>query len=386
MKKIKISILCSLIIFCLMPVNITATVANKNHKITPMIEAETFYIAGLTDEGKIIIAGKDYEEMQKAVDDLTGVTQISISYNGLAALKSDGTVSVKMWHSGDYGQYEAENWSDIVQISISDYYIIGLKSDGTVVSTKPPSFCDYGQSEVSDWKDIVQISTFDDLAVGLKSDGTVVCAGKSEEIYQSKMSTWNDITQVEVNFSTIFGLKANGSIVITGGNRYFDDLDTWRNIVSIDVNPYHVIGIKKDGSVVIDGLCTSEDTGELFDYCKIDCYEIEKWTNIISVASAMGYAKMHYVGLKSDGTVVLGGKDSTGACEGVEEWDLISETPIGDLDGDKAVGITDIVAMAKFVHNRVPLTEETFAAADLNADNTVNAIDLSIMKWLLVKG
>jgi hypothetical protein len=72
----------------------------------------------------------------------------------------------------------------------------------------------------------------------------------------------------------------------------------------------------------------------------------------------------------------------------------ISEIPVkptpgaagsGDLDGDGKISITDIIAVAKIVHNQVPLTEETFAVADISGDNTVNAIDLSIIKYLLLK-
>jgi hypothetical protein len=379
-KAIQI-LLCPLIIFCLMPVNITAA-----NKITPMIETEGACSAGLTDEGKILIAGENYEERQKIVDDLTGVMQISISGRGLAALKSDGTVFVEIWKDwNEYGQSEAENWNDIVQISMDEFYVIGLKSNGTVVSTKPPASFDFGQSEVSDWKDIVQISTGYDAAVGLKSDGTVVCVGKYEDDYNAEMSTWTDIVQIITsNYpSPIVGIKSNSSIVAAWGgytptNEYYNELSNWTDIVSAEVTPYHIIGVKKDGSVIMAGYGydPSPDDCEPEGCCDYsNCYDREKWTDIISVKG--------YMGLKSDGTLVCCDESEYGQYD-VEDWDLISEPTVGDLDGDKAVGITDLVTMAKFVHNRVPLTEETFATADLNADNTVNAIDLSILKWLMI--
>ncbi|MDR0983603.1 MAG: leucine-rich repeat protein, partial [Ruminococcus sp.] len=56
----------------------------------------------------------------------------------------------------------------------------------------------------------------------------------------------------------------------------------------------------------------------------------------------------------------------------------------GDLDGDGEIGITDIIAVAKLIHNQISLTEDAFAAADINSDNAVNAIDLSIVKYLLL--
>ncbi|MDR0918036.1 MAG: hypothetical protein LBM93_02110, partial [Oscillospiraceae bacterium] len=326
-KKLISLFCCLFIILTVIPINANTAEypANSSNFASPMIETGILYSAGLTEDGNILFAGEDAEERQKLVDDLTEITQISTTDEGIAALKSDGTVSVIFWYSSwDEGQSEAENWSDIIQISFNNWYIVGLKSDGTVVSTKPPFLYDYGQSEVSDWEDIVQVSAESDITIGLKSDGTVVCAGKYEDNYRNEMSTWNDITQVKMNFSTIFGLKSDGSVVTIGSTGY-DNVGTWRDIFSIDVNPYHVIGIKKDGSLVIDGLCRSEDTGELIKDCEVNCYEIKKWTDIVSVTSAMYCDEMHYVGLKSDGTVVLGGKDSDGACTGIENWDLTPE-------------------------------------------------------------
>jgi hypothetical protein len=372
-----------------MPVNITA-VTNENHKITPMIKANLNYTAGLTDEGKIVIAGKNSEERQKIVDDLTDVVQIDITYNGLAALKSDGTVAVRFWNQvEDYGQSEAENWSDIVQISFSDIYIGGLKSDGTIVYAG--KYKDEYKTDISTWTDITQVSAYG-LIIGLKSDGTVTITGDNAygyDKYIAEMSTWTDIVQIITSGLPIVGIKSDGSVVTAWGNDasaavHYEDIPTWTDIVSVEVNNWHVIGIKKDGNVVMDGKNWDIYEPQICCY-STDCYEIEKWTDIISITSAMIDGEMHYIGLKSDGTVILGGGDPIGACAGVEDWDLISEPQVGDLDGDKAVGITDLVTMAKFVHNRVPLTEETFATADLNADNTVNAIDLSILKWLMMK-
>ncbi|MDR0919561.1 MAG: dockerin type I domain-containing protein [Oscillospiraceae bacterium] len=58
---------------------------------------------------------------------------------------------------------------------------------------------------------------------------------------------------------------------------------------------------------------------------------------------------------------------------------------MGDLAGDNAVGITDIVITAKILCNQIPYIKSLFAAADLNADNVINAVDLAIMKYLVLK-
>jgi hypothetical protein len=57
----------------------------------------------------------------------------------------------------------------------------------------------------------------------------------------------------------------------------------------------------------------------------------------------------------------------------------------GDIDRGGDVDMTDIVIVGKVVHSRGSVTSDLLAAADLNADSTVNAIDLAIIKYLLLK-
>jgi hypothetical protein len=75
---------------------------------------------------------------------------------------------------------------------------------------------------------------------------------------------------------------------------------------------YHTVGLKSDGSVVALGLNTSEQ-------CNVG-----SWQNIIQVAAG-GY---HTVGLKSDGTVVAVGENSYGQCS-VGNWTDIIQVAVG---------------------------------------------------------
>jgi hypothetical protein len=56
----------------------------------------------------------------------------------------------------------------------------------------------------------------------------------------------------------------------------------------------------------------------------------------------------------------------------------------GDLDASGAVGMTDIVILAKIVHTRGTVSEELFSNADLSDDGVVNSIDLAILKSMLI--
>jgi alpha-tubulin suppressor-like RCC1 family protein len=67
----------------------------------------------------------------------------------------------------------------------------------------------------------------------------------------------------------------------------------------------HTIGLKSDGTVVSAG---NDSSGQ----CDVD-----GWMDIIKVAA--GYD--HTVGLKSDGTVVAVGNNEYGQCD-ISNWDL----------------------------------------------------------------
>ena len=54
----------------------------------------------------------------------------------------------------DYGQFEAEDWTDIIAIECGDRFVIGLKSDGTVAAAGDN---EYGQKNVRTWTNIVAI-------------------------------------------------------------------------------------------------------------------------------------------------------------------------------------------------------------------------------------
>ena len=75
---------------------------------------------------------------------------------------------------------------------------------------------------------------------------------------------------------------------------------------------YHTVGLKSDGTVVAVGLNTSEQC------------DVGSWENIIQVAA--GYR--HTVGLKSDGTVVAVGDNYFGQCD-VDEWADIDQVTAG---------------------------------------------------------
>jgi hypothetical protein len=57
----------------------------------------------------------------------------------------------------------------------------------------------------------------------------------------------------------------------------------------------------------------------------------------------------------------------------------------GDIDDNKVLGITDLVIVSKAAIGRGSVSVELISAADLNDDGVINAVDISIVKYLLFR-
>lgn len=161
---------------------------------------------------------------------------------------------------------------------------------------------------------------------GLKVNGTVVTTqkGKSGEIDTSR---WKNIKKLVKSSYGLLGLKTDGTVVYTStDNRYPQrhNLSSWKDIISVTAKSAF-IGLKSDGTVLVDfpdTLIKGEDEWGRYDEkwvsSKERLIELEKvteWKGIISICD-----NSHSVfGLKSDGTVC-----STGGYDTSEWKDIIS--------------------------------------------------------------
>ncbi|MBR6696276.1 MAG: TIR domain-containing protein [Oscillospiraceae bacterium] len=234
-----------------------------------------------------------YDEAKKCYFNKMNKTAVSLGFNHIVGLKSDGTVIAKSYNyyidetvirkSNEEGECNVKSWKDITSVSASYGHTVGLKSDGTVVATGEESYFD----GVSDWTDIVSIYAEIGHTVGLKSDGTVVVTSSA---MNDEVSSWTDIVAVSVDSDHLVGLKSDGTVVATGEESYFDGVSDWTDIVAVSAGAYHTVGLKSDGTVVAIGY---NEYG--YDQCNVS-----DWTDIVAVSAGYGYT----LGLKSDGTVV----------------------------------------------------------------------------------
>ena len=209
----------------------------------------------------------------------------------------------------------------------NDRVVYGLKADGTVVAA---GWGGVLKDNVSGWHNIVAITTSGFHTVGLKSDGTVAAVGNNYD-GECDVTEWKDIVAIAVEFKYTVGLKADGTVVAVGrkdddGQAQFNVSD-WRRITAIAAGRYHTVGLRSDGTVTArmitgtffilsDDKKTNHDVGQC---------NVSDWTDIIAIAAN----NSHTVGLRSDGTVVAVGDNSSGQCN-VSDW-----TDVAEIAADK---------------------------------------------------
>ena len=145
------------------------------------------------------------------------------------------------------------------------------------------------------------------IVAGLRTNGTVnvqyattpMFSRFSTEQKIDRIRSWTDIVQIAVSDLGVFGLKSDGTVVhtiedydynndgssfnIDISKKIISDLDNWRDIVQIETGARettlgrraigHVVGLKSDGTAVATGDNTSSqcDVGSFRDVSKIYC-------------------------------------------------------------------------------------------------------------------
>lgn len=290
---------------------------------------------------------------------------MSVERDYVIAVKTDGTVAYTA--DDEYKHATISKWTNIVAVSSHDYDLIcGLKADGTVISSLGYEWTIGGTSyDISDWTDIIAISVDYDNVIGLKSDGTVVSANNK----YVNFSQWNDIVSISCDNQFTIGLKSDGTVM--AANNVMDpdvenylDLSDMTNCTAIlpshipiddlEKQFYDVIGIKQDGTVVVSSNSDEFDYSDILmwtDISNISCYfncefndtyfksvieaaglkydgtvvttgmdvDVSTWTDIVAVfispATTMSNdngtitSNAAVIGLKSDGTIVIAGKE-----------------------------------------------------------------------------
>lgn len=269
---------------------------------------------GMIRHGKVYLAGNDEYLWKDKLDSWNDIISISVKGDFVAGLKDNGTVVI----AGKIPEYyvSTKTWSDIIAVSTGQQYIIGLKSDGTLVAQGHNGD---GQVNIDDWTEIITISTGWRHTVGLDSNGEIHITGYGSEKQLKQIEEhkedWCNIVAISAgggssgNIGTTAytaALKQDGTVVTTLTGEIAEKVSKWEDIIAISAGDSHIVGLKSDGTVI------TTQTGNSAE-------ETSNWEQIVAVSAGYGFT----LGLKKDGTVVATGYEHQGQTD-VESWGCIT--------------------------------------------------------------
>ena len=293
------------------------------------VSCRYYHVVGLKEDGTAKANGWN-DAGQCEVSDWENLVDVGAGRYYSAGLTSDGRVLIAGLEGQDESIREAEAWTDIQAISVGGYHIVGLKSDGTVVSAGAN---EWGENEVSDWSGVIQIQAVSDnnleQTYGLCSDGRVLIAGGGSD-YDSIKRYVNDHYgpgEGQIYGTELYGFTASimvraqdGSLNGIGNDGYkqLSQAQEWNGpeITKLCTSSgAATLGLKADGTVLCGG-----NNLVIRD-------AVSGWTDITDITVATGFA----MGLKSDGTVVAAGSNGSNQLA-VEDWKHIASISAGDLN------------------------------------------------------
>ena len=199
---------------------------------------EINHLLGLKSDGTVVVLHMNKELIcsYKDLENMTDVIDIHTSYDGsYVVLKADGTVVSE--GTGDYGELNVADWTDIVAIVYGDNHTVGIKKDGTVVATGNNQ---YGQCNLNDWTNIKRVAVNDYCTIGVKEDGTAVCVGvESSSVYSTSgynTREWTDIADAFISYDRFaVGLREDGTVIFDSYSSKLLSMDIydmkkWNNI------------------------------------------------------------------------------------------------------------------------------------------------------------
>lgn len=238
-------------------------------------------------------------------------TSISTGYAHTLGLKKDGTVVAT--GSTMFGRCDVTDWRNIVSVAAGGYHSVGLKADGTVVAV---GNVEYGECDVQHWSNIVSIAACERITVGLKEDGTVVFTGDIDDDEWNRLSKLTNVAAIYANSSTIFFLTKDGTIIRTDGSHVWEGEDNFISFANDGRDNY--AGLRSDGTVLIGGWYPTDVTG--FD-------------QIAQLACGHDFT----VGVRRDGTVILAGTNQN--VSDCQNWNNVVLIDAEGINGGHVVAL-----------------------------------------------
>lgn len=221
-------------------------------------------------------------------------------------------------------------------------YILGISKDGRIVNVDPSQNIyrsnKYNQMRMNRWEGIVDVASDFEHTAGLLQDGTVVAIGRNHK-GQCNVDHWSNIVQICCDENKTAGLQRDGRVVTT----YEDKIIAgWKDIVTI-CYPYigsELYALRKDGTILTNYTYKQDQYAAVAKHvvsivpCDTEVFALlddgtvwrpkkafsAQWRNIVSIAGGYNFI----AGLKSDGSVIVEGKNNRGQCNVSTWYDVIA--------------------------------------------------------------
>ncbi len=267
------------------------------------------YNSAVIQNGRLSVVGKN-EFGENDANFWTDITAVTVGDRYVLGLHSDGTVSLA-------GQYEvgkpvnAPLWSNVIAISGGDCHAVGLTESGKVVATGHNG---HGQTEVSKLmssaggRRIVSIAAGYTHTLALLEDGIVLACGNNRS-GACNVGQWTDVVAISAGTEFSAALLSDGTVRITGKHEEYFTGYGWTDICAIAAGDYFLIGLKEDGTVVASPVdknnANHSDDGQLDVYYLRDIVQIAAGHNHVMALDKNGV--LHCIGPKSKGACDMDG-------------------------------------------------------------------------------
>ena len=169
-------------------------------------------VAGLTGDGKVVVAGSFTDVEKNAISALSGIKQVAVGLNYIAFINEDDSVSaIGSLPGADFSEFK-----NVEKISAGTHHLIALRKDGKVVATGDNS---YGQLGVSGLYDVIDVAAGESHSAFLREDGVVEFRGEGSSKYGTNEGIGNLLYDNYLEVNEINGVTGvvNGKIRIIKG-------------------------------------------------------------------------------------------------------------------------------------------------------------------------
>ena len=182
--------------------------------------------------------------------DWRGITAVALDSWTVVGLQDTGRLLEGNLRSDPDSQSNAKYYTgiqstdnkDITDFSMDYHNVFALKSNGTVINLGRTEDRNEGCDGM---REIVAVSG----ELGLKADGSVACSGSG--LWLNNFSYWRNIAMIQFDQEMDMGLRKNGTI-IHNTKKLFEHEDSWQDIIAFSGSFYIAVGVKNDGTVLLD--------------------------------------------------------------------------------------------------------------------------------------